>query len=64
VQALENAKQRMVMRTALQADDHAAFFDALDHPLKPTAKLRAALQRHSRTIDSFQLSPSPLEGRG
>ncbi len=39
-------------RTALQSADMAAFFDALDNPPAPTAKLRDAFARHRRMIDS------------
>lgn len=37
-------------RTQLEASDHAAFFTALDNPGEPTDALRAALQRHQRTV--------------
>ena len=40
-------------RTFLQPADHAAFFEALDNPPAPTAKLRAAFARHRQTIDSL-----------
>ena len=39
-------------RTALQPADHAAFFEALDNPPAPTAKLRDAFARYRQTIDS------------
>lgn len=39
-------------RTSLQPADHAAFFDALDNPPAPAAKLRDAFARHRQTIDS------------
>ena len=39
-------------RTELQALDHAAFFAALDQPAPATPALRAAFQRHQRTVDS------------
>ncbi len=39
-------------RTSLQPADHAAFFEALDNPPAPTAKLRAAFARHRQTIDN------------
>ncbi len=39
-------------RTSLQPADYAAFFEALDNPPAPTAKLRAAFARHRQTIDS------------
>lgn len=39
-------------RTSLQEVDHKAFFEALDNPPKPTAKLRAALEQRKRTTVS------------
>ena len=39
-------------RTELQGVDHAAFFAALDQPAPATPALKAALQRHQRTIVS------------
>jgi len=39
-------------RTELQGVDHAAFFAALDQPAPATPALRAAFQRHQRTIVS------------
>ena len=39
-------------RTSLQPADHAAFFEALDNPPAPTAKLRDAFARHRQTIES------------
>lgn len=39
-------------RTALQPVDHAAFFAALDDPPIANDRLRAAFERHRRTIDS------------
>ena len=39
-------------RTDLQGIDHAAFFAALDQPAPVTPALRAAFQRHQRTIIS------------
>ncbi len=39
-------------RTTLQPVDHAAFFAALDAPAAPTKRLRAAFDRHGRTITS------------
>ncbi|MBM5808462.1 MAG: DUF1778 domain-containing protein [Cyanobacteria bacterium M_surface_9_m1_291] len=37
-------------RTELQELDHAAFFEALDHPAPATPALKAAFQRHQRTV--------------
>lgn len=38
-------------QTRLQAEDHAAFFAALDAPPEPTEQLRAAFRRHKeRTV--------------
>lgn len=37
-------------RTRLQAQDHAAFFAALDSPPEPTERLRAAAAHHAATI--------------
>ncbi len=39
-------------RTSLQAEDVAAFFEALDNPTPATPALRAAFDRHHRTISS------------
>jgi uncharacterized protein (DUF1778 family) len=39
-------------RTGLQLIDHAAFFTALDQPPAPSAKLTAAFDRHSKTVES------------
>lgn len=39
-------------RTLLQPDDVAAFFEALDNPKPATPALRAAFDRHHRTISS------------
>jgi uncharacterized protein (DUF1778 family) len=39
-------------RTELQGLDHAAFFAALDQPAPATPALRAAFQRHQRTVVS------------
>jgi uncharacterized protein (DUF1778 family) len=39
-------------RTELQGVDHAAFFAALDQPAPATPALRAAFQRHQRSIVS------------
>ena len=39
-------------RTELQGIDHAAFFAALDQPAPATPALKAAFQRHQRTIIS------------
>lgn len=39
-------------RTALVAADHAAFFEALDNPPAPTAKLKEAMSRHRATVVS------------
>lgn len=39
-------------RTSLQPADHAAFFDALDAPPEPNETLRAAFERHRKTITS------------
>ena len=39
-------------RTILQKGDVEAFFDALDNPPPITAALRAAIDRHHRTISS------------
>ena len=39
-------------RTALQPVDHAAFFAALDNPPEATDRLKAAFERHRRTIIS------------
>lgn len=36
--------------TMLTPVDHQAFFDALDRPPEPSAKLRAAFARHKETI--------------
>jgi uncharacterized protein (DUF1778 family) len=37
-------------RTSLDPIDHESFFAALDNPPEPTAKLRDAFERHSRTV--------------
>jgi uncharacterized protein (DUF1778 family) len=37
-------------RTSLEAKDVAAFFEALDNPPVATPALRAAFDRHHRTI--------------
>lgn len=34
-------------RTQLQAEDHAAFFAAIDTPPEPTEQLRTAFRRHN-----------------
>jgi len=39
-------------RTELQALDHAAFFAALDQPAPASPALRAAFERHQRTVVS------------
>tara|TARA_R110002096_G_scaffold14761_20_gene52051 strand:+ start:1068 stop:1376 length:309 start_codon:yes stop_codon:yes gene_type:complete len=39
-------------RTTLEPVDHAAFFEALDKPLDPTAKLIAAAKRHRANVVS------------
>jgi uncharacterized protein (DUF1778 family) len=39
-------------QTTLKAVDHAAFFEVLDNPPEPAAKLRDAFERHGRTVDS------------
>src|SRR3546814_4675968 len=39
-------------RTFLSAEDHDAFFAALDEPPEPSADLRDALERHGRTVRS------------
>jgi uncharacterized protein (DUF1778 family) len=39
-------------RTDLQGIDHAAFFAALDQPVPATPALKAAFQRHQRTVVS------------
>ena len=39
-------------RTELQGIDHAAFFTALDQPAPATPALKAAFQRHQRTVHS------------
>jgi len=39
-------------RTELQGLDHAAFFAALDQPAPATPTLKAAFQRHQRTVVS------------
>ena len=39
-------------RTVLQPVDHAAFFTALDAPPAPTERLRAAAERHRKTVES------------
>ena len=40
-------------RTILQPVDHAAFFGALDNPAPPTDHLRAAFERHRKTVTSL-----------
>jgi len=37
-------------RTVLEPIDHAAFFDALDTPPRPTKKLRDAFARHKSRV--------------
>lgn len=37
--------------TQLTADDHQAFFDALESPPAPTDRLRAAFAHHQETVD-------------
>ena len=52
--ALENA-DRAVRRhetVALARADAARFFDALSDPPPPNDRLRAALERHARRVDS------------
>lgn len=39
-------------RTVLQGVDHATFFAALDQPPAPTEKLKAAVARHRKTVES------------
>lgn len=39
-------------RTELQSVDHAAFFTALEQPREITPALKAALERHGRTVVS------------
>jgi uncharacterized protein (DUF1778 family) len=39
-------------RTVLQPVDHAAFFAALDNPPEATDRLKAAFERHRKTIVS------------
>ena len=39
-------------RTALQPEDHAAFFEALDNPPAPADALRAAVGRYRRRVIS------------
>lgn len=36
--------------TRLKAEDHQAFFDALENPPAPTERLRAAFARHEETV--------------
>jgi uncharacterized protein (DUF1778 family) len=36
--------------TVLSPVDHAAFFTALDEPPEPTARLRAAFERHRQSV--------------
>lgn len=38
-------------RTGLVPVDHAAFFSAMDAPPQPADKLRAAFERHRKTVD-------------
>lgn len=37
-------------RTVLEPVDHAAFFDALDEPPRPTEKLQGAFARHGSRV--------------
>ncbi|AVF02886.1 MAG: DUF1778 domain-containing protein [Devosia indica] len=37
-------------RTVLEPVDHAAFFDALDNPSQPTARLKDAFARHKSRV--------------
>lgn len=46
--ALETIQAHEVTR--LTAEDHHAFFDALENPPPPTDKLRAALAHHRETV--------------
>jgi len=39
-------------RTKLKPEDYEAFFSALDRPPEPNARLRAAFERHRRTVTS------------
>ena len=39
-------------RTVLQPLDHAAFFAALDQPPAATDRLKAAAERHRKTVES------------
>ncbi|MGC1301988.1 MAG: DUF1778 domain-containing protein [Caulobacteraceae bacterium] len=39
-------------RTVLQPVDHAAFFAALDQPPPASEKLKAAVARHRKTVES------------
>lgn len=39
-------------KTLLNADDHAAFFAALDNPPPATERLKDAFRRHSETVVS------------
>lgn len=39
-------------RTVLAPADHEAFFSALDNPPEPTEALRAAFERHAKTVIS------------
>ncbi|MCP9888671.1 DUF1778 domain-containing protein [Cyanobium sp. ATX 6A2] len=39
-------------RTELEGIDHAAFFAALDQPAPATPALKAAFERHQRTVVS------------
>jgi len=39
-------------RTELQSVDHAPFFTALEQPREVTPALKAALERHGRTVVS------------
>jgi uncharacterized protein (DUF1778 family) len=39
-------------RTALKPIDHEVFFEALDHPPKPTRKLREAVKRYRERVVS------------
>lgn len=39
-------------RTVLQRADHAVFFAAVDQPPAPTQKLKAAVARRRKTVES------------
>jgi uncharacterized protein (DUF1778 family) len=47
--ALETIQAHEVTR--LTAEDHRAFFDALEKPPAPTDKLRAAFAHHQETVE-------------